>query len=132
MKTEMAKFALEMAMKSVEVNLRGAELGIFEPYKQFPSYQRRLPYMDRPFGPGYETRPDLSRWRPMAAFNIITAPARVPAAVVVGSAVGATLIHQAHKRFEPVEPVEKQGYWQTIAQMLTGGVGVGSWTSYQL
>ena len=109
----MARFAIEMALKGVNIHLKDVNTMMFNPYNQFPKHQRKLPFMDRPFGPGYETRPDLSRFRPAAAVGTIVAPAVKPAAVVAGGAVATYTQYELAEEFTEKE-TSKDPWWLAL------------------
>lgn len=63
------------------------EFGIINPYKQWPSAPKRLPFMDRPFGPGYSTLPEMSRSGLGPALGILLRPLVVPTVIATTAAV---------------------------------------------
>jgi len=91
MNPQMVLFLAENALKINRMRSNPSrslyEFGIINPYTQWPSAPKRLPFMDRPFGPGYETLPEMSRARPMTALGMLLRPAVVPASIAVVAAV---------------------------------------------
>ena len=63
MNDKMAMFLFEMAQKGAKSKWRDipSEFMILNPYQQWPKPVRKPAFMDRPFGPGYQTHPELSR-----------------------------------------------------------------------
>jgi len=91
MNPQMVLFLAENALKINRMRSNPSrslyEFGIINPYTQWPSAPKRLPFMDRPFGPGYETLPEMSRARSMTALGMLVRPAVVPAAIVTTAVV---------------------------------------------
>lgn len=86
MNPQMVLFLVENAIKLNRMRSGGTqgpyEFGIINPYKQWPSAPKRLPFMDRPFGPGYQTLPEMSRSGFGPALGVLVRPLVVPAALV--------------------------------------------------
>ena len=95
------------------------EINYFNPYRHSGAPKPKLPYMDRPFGPGYQTHPELSR----SGAGVIGSTLVVPAAFV------ATPIALAAANIAVIESMpehEQQGGWQMFISGLTGTFGIGS------
>ena len=86
MNPQMTLFLVENAIKLNRLRKGGHsgpyEFGIINPYKQWPSAPQRLPFMDRPFGPGYSTLPELSRPGLGPALGFLLRPFVAPAAIL--------------------------------------------------
>ena len=86
MNPQMVLFLVENAIKLNRMRSGGTqgpyEFGIINPYKQWPAAPKRLPFMDRPFGPGYQTLPEMSRSGFGPALGVLARPLVVPAALV--------------------------------------------------
>lgn len=91
MNPQMVLFLVENAIKLNRIRKGGSsgpyEFGIINPYKQWPSAPKRLPFMDRPFGPGYSTLPEMSRSGLGPALGVLARPLVVPAAIVTTAVV---------------------------------------------
>ncbi len=102
MNPQMTLFLIENAIKLNRVRKGGHsgpyEFGIINPYNQWPSAPKRLPFMDRPFGPGYSTLPEMSRSGFGPALGYIARPFVVPLAVsltyAITADIEASLIHE--------------------------------------
>jgi len=124
----MTLFLVENAIKINRMRSGGTqgptEFGIINPYKQWPAAPKRLPFMDRPFGPGYSTLPEMSRPGFGPALGFIAArvsPVLVPAAIVGTSYVAADVTTTLYAELEPENPNEKRGFWY----MLSGSMNTG-------
>jgi len=91
MNPQMTLFLVENAIKLNRLRKGGHsgpyEFGIINPYKQWPSAPKRLPFMDRPFGPGYSTLPEMSRSGLGPALGILLRPLVVPTVIATTAAV---------------------------------------------
>lgn len=98
MNPQMVLFLVENAIKLNRIRsgrTQGPyEFGIINPYKQWPAAPKRLPFMDRPFGPGYSTLPEMSRPGLGPALGVLVRPLVVPA-VITTTAVLSTDIEIA-------------------------------------
>ncbi len=84
MNEKMAMFLFEIAQKGAKTKWRDlpTEFIILNPYHQWPKPVRKPAFMDRPFGPGYQTHPELSRpGLPIVAGSVMRSPLFLATAV---------------------------------------------------
>jgi hypothetical protein len=81
-----------------------------------------------PFGPGYSMHPELSRSAMgYLVRSVVVSPFFLVPTVTALASVG---IHSKHISIvEELPDYEQPSMWQSIAQAMAGGVGVGSATS---
>ncbi len=129
MKQELAMFVVEAALKGTKVafDARYGNLGFFNPYQQFPKFERhrKLRYMDRPLFEGHKTYPHLSRPATANMSLLVLNKTMVPAAIAGVSVIGGTVVHQTYSTLEPENVNEKTPFWQGLAAALSGGFSMG-------
>lgn len=72
----------------------------------------------------YQMHPELTR----PGLPVFLSPAAIPAAVVLGSIVGAEITTDAYESMviDRAPEHEKRSFWQVFSSGLTGTVGIGS------
>ena len=101
MNDKMAMFLFEVAQKGAHMKYKtnipqSLSIPIFTPYNQWPKYQPRAPYMDRPLFEGHKTYPQHSR----PGFGIALGSLLThPVGFVIGLGIAAPLLSHslAHK-----------------------------------
>lgn len=91
MNDKMAMFLFELAQKGAKSTWRDipSEFMILNPYQEWPKPVRKTAFMDRPFAPGYQTRPELSRpGLPVVAGAVMRTPLFLSVAVPASLAIG--------------------------------------------
>lgn len=82
-------FLFELAQKGAKSKWREvpSEFMILNPYHEWPKPVRKPAFMDRPFGPGYSTHPELSRpGAPIVAGMVMRSPLFLAIAVPIALA----------------------------------------------
>ena len=102
MNDKMAMFLFELAQKGAKSTWRDlpSEFMILNPYQQWPKPVRKPAFMDRPFAPGYQTHPELSRpGLPIVAGAVMRLPLFL--AVAIPATLAMTINYIDHGTFGP-------------------------------
>ena len=112
MNTHMLEFLLHVVPSEDRLGMN-----YFNPYRHFGSgVKPKLPFMDRPFGPGYQTHPELSRSGVGYIASRFVLPISYVGVPIVLAAANVAVIESA-----PEE--EQRGLWRMFSSALTGTWG---------